>query len=102
MSGILVPLYILVAGFDPKQAVALSNLTIFGSAISNVALAAARRHPHHDKPLIDWSMIMIMEPPVIAGAVIGSLVSYHCLCGLGLVDAIESRPNWLAFTLFVR
>lgn len=71
----LVPLYIIVAGFDPKVAVALSNVTIFGSAISNVALAASRRHPHHDKPLIDWSLIMIMEPPVIAGAVVGSLIN---------------------------
>lgn len=74
-GGVLVPLYIIIAGFDAKSAVALSNITILGSAISNVVLAAARRHPSHDKPLIDWSLIMIMEPPVIAGAVIGSLVN---------------------------
>ncbi len=69
------PLYILVSGFDLKSAVALSNITMFGGAISNVALAARRRHPHQDKPLIDWSLIMIMEPPVIAGAVVGSIVN---------------------------
>lgn len=56
-GGILVPLYIIVARFDAKAAVALSNVTIFGSAISNVALALWRRHPFHDKPLIDWRWV---------------------------------------------
>ena len=35
-GGILVPLFILVSGFDAKYAIPLSNVTILGSAMSNI------------------------------------------------------------------
>lgn len=74
-GGVLVPLYILVLGFDPKSAIALSNVTILGAAISNVTLAAMRRHPNVDRPLISWDLILIMEPMVISGAVLGAIAN---------------------------
>jgi hypothetical protein len=66
-GGILVPIYILVMGFSPKHAVPLSNVTVFGGAIANVMLNSGKRHPIADRPLVDWDLILVMEPLTIAG-----------------------------------
>jgi len=65
----------LVLGFRPKHAVALSNFTILGGSIANTVLNARKRHPELDRGLIDWDLILIMEPLTIFGAVLGSLIS---------------------------
>lgn len=74
-GGILVPLYMLQLGFKPKHAIALSNFTILGGAIANTLANCRRRHPELDRQLIDWDLILIMEPLTIFGAVLGSLMS---------------------------
>lgn len=61
-GGILVPIYILVLRFSPKYAVPLSNITIFGGAITNTILNMKKRHPLADRPLVDWDLILVMEP----------------------------------------
>ena len=68
-GGILVPLFILVFGFSPKHAIPLSNFTIVGSSITNMVLNITKRHPHADRPLVDWDLIMVMEPVTMIGAV---------------------------------
>lgn len=68
-GGILVPLLIIVFGFKPKYAIPLSNVTILGSSITNVILNLPKRHPDADRPLIDWDLILLMEPITMAGAV---------------------------------
>ncbi|CAN0127119.1 unnamed protein product [Pylaiella littoralis] len=73
-GGILVPIYILVAQFRPKYAVPLSNVTIFGGAITNTFLNMKKRHPLADRPLVDWDLILVMEPLTIGGALVGSFV----------------------------
>jgi len=74
-GGILVPLYMLVLHFRPKHAIALSNITILGGSIANTAINVGKRHPHLAKPLIDWDLIIVMEPLTIFGAVFGTLLS---------------------------
>ena len=74
-GGILVPLLILVFGFHPKFAIALSNFTIFGSALTNTTLNFPKRHPLADRPLVDWDLILVMEPLTAAGAIIGAYMS---------------------------
>jgi uncharacterized membrane protein YfcA len=74
-GGILVPILILVFQFHPKLAIALSNFTIFGSALTNTALNFSKRHPHADRPLVDWDIILVMEPLTAAGAIIGAYMS---------------------------
>ncbi len=54
---------------------ALSNLTIVGGALANFAFNVNRRHPSGDKPLIDWDLIMVMEPTTILGALLGSYIN---------------------------
>lgn len=68
-GGILVPLLILIFGFSPKYAVPLSNFTILGSSITNMVLNIPKRHPDCDRPLVDWDLILVMEPLTMAGAV---------------------------------
>ena len=74
-GGILVPLYILVMGFSPKHAIPLSNVTVLGGAVANTMLNAAKRHPLADRPLVDWDLILVMEPLTIAGALMGAFLN---------------------------
>jgi len=74
-GGILVPMYTLLLAFPSKSAVALSNITIFGGSIVNVAIYFRRKHPLADRPLIDWDLIMVMEPVTILGALTGSFIN---------------------------
>lgn len=74
-GGILVPLYTLVLGFDPKHAIPLSNVTVFGGAIANFILNMPKRHPSVDRPCVDWDLILVMEPVTIAGALAGAIVN---------------------------
>ena len=74
-GGILIPIYILVMDFSPKHAIPLSNVTVLGGAVANILLYARQRHPLADRPLIDWYLILVMEPVTIGGAVVGSLIN---------------------------
>jgi len=73
-GGILVPIYILVMGFSPKHGIPLSNVTIFGGAVANMVLNRKKRHPLADRPLINWDLILVMEPLTIAGALMGAFL----------------------------
>ncbi|KAL3809939.1 hypothetical protein ACHAXA_002496 [Cyclostephanos tholiformis] len=62
-----------VVGFMcASRAIPLSNVTVFGGAIANTLHNANKRHPKADRPLIDWDLILIMEPPTLAGALVGA------------------------------
>ena len=68
-GGIVVPLLIIVFGFHPKSAIPLSNFTILGSSIMNMILNIPKVHPDANRPLVDWDLILVMEPLTMAGAV---------------------------------
>lgn len=85
-GGVLVPLYASVLGFPAKYAVALSNFTIVGGAVANLFFNITRRHSFKPKPLIDWDLILVMEPSTILGAVIGGYLN-------------KVSPAWLAALL---
>lgn len=74
-GGVLVPIYILVMRFSPKHAIPLSNVTILGGALANTILNVPKRHPLADRPLVDWDLILVMEPPAIAGALAGAVLN---------------------------
>lgn len=74
-GGILVPIYILVMDFSPKHAIPLSNITVLGGALANMLLNIRKRHPLADRPLVDWDLILVMEPLTIAGALIGAFLN---------------------------
>ena len=87
-GGMLVPLLILVYGFHPKNAIALSNFTIVGSSITNIVMNLSKRHPNVDRPLIDWDLILVMEPLTMAGAIVGAFAS-------------KLLPDWLLTIMLV-
>lgn len=74
-GGMLVPIYILVMGFTAKYAIPLSNVTVFGGALGNTTINWKKRHPFADRPLIDWDLILMMEPLTIGGALVGSFLN---------------------------
>jgi len=73
-GGILVPLLIGVFGFHPKYAIPLSNFTIVGSSITNMIMNLVKRHPDADRPLVDWDLIVVMEPLTMVGAIAGAFI----------------------------
>merc|ERR1719414_1254372 len=73
-GGILVPLYMIFLKFRPKHAIALSNFTILGGSIANTIFNVQKRD-EMGAALIDWDIIVMMEPSTIAGAVLGSFLS---------------------------
>jgi len=74
-GGMLVPIYVLVLGFKPKFAIPLSNMTVLGGAITNVSMNAQKRHPLADRSLVDWDLLILMEPLTLAGALVGGFVN---------------------------
>ena len=72
-GGILVPIYILLLQFPVKHAIPLASITVLGGAIANNILNASKVHPNHsERPLIDWDLILQLEPMTIGGALIGA------------------------------
>jgi len=76
-GGLLVPIYIMVMNFSEKYGIPLSNVTILGGSIANNIFNMQKRHPNPlvDRPMIDYDLVLLMEPPTIAGAVLGSILN---------------------------
>ena len=89
------------AGFTTPIAIALSNITILGGAISNFVFNAPRSHPRLDRPLIDWSLALVMEPATILGSILGGYInkvrtlqlSWTIFSVRGSTDAIFRSSN---------
>lgn len=96
-GGVLVPIYILVMGFSPKHAIPLSNVTVFGGAMANTILNVRKRHPLADRPLVDWDLILVMEPLTIAGALIGAVLN-KLLPEAVLVVSLVALLTFTAYT----
>lgn len=69
------PTYIILLGFSPKHAIPLSNITVFGGSLANTYLNTRKRHPLADRPLVDWDLILVMEPLTIGGALMGAFLN---------------------------
>lgn len=68
---------------------ALSNITVVGGTLTNTLFNIGRRHPFHPGPLIDWELILVMEPSTILGAVAGGFLNHvSCL----LMPALALGP----------
>ncbi|KAL3803860.1 hypothetical protein HJC23_004022 [Cyclotella cryptica] len=103
-GGVLVPIYILIMGFTPKHAIPLSNITVFGGALANTVLNIRKRHPLADRPLVDWDLILVMEPLTIAGALIGAFFNKllpEAMLVVSLV-ALLSFTSWTTLRKAVR
>lgn len=73
-GGIVVPIYIIAIGLPPRVAIPLGSVTVLGSALAGLILNLKRRHPLADRPIIDWDLILVMEPLVLVGAIFGAIL----------------------------
>merc|ERR1712190_160992 len=75
-GGVFVPIYILILGYPPKFAAALSQATIFGGSIVNLLMNLRKHHPlRTHRPLTDFSTLLIFEPMLLVGTIIGVLLN---------------------------
>lgn len=72
-GGLVVPCYVVVMQLNLKQAIPLGSVTVLGGSIAALILNLPRRHPLADRPIIDWDLILMMEPLVLVGTIIGSI-----------------------------
>jgi uncharacterized membrane protein YfcA len=73
-GGLVVPCYIIVTRLTLKQAIPLGSVTVLGGSFAALILNLKRRHPLADRPIIDWDLILVMEPLVLVGTVFGSIL----------------------------
>lgn len=73
-GGLVVPCYILAMGLPPRIAIPLGSVTVFGGSLAALALNLRRRHPLADRPIIDWDLVLVMEPLVLVGALLGAIM----------------------------
>ena len=72
-GGLVVPCYVLVTRMNLKQAIPLGSVTVLGGSLAALILNLRRRHPLADRPIIDWDLILVMEPLVLVGTLFGSI-----------------------------
>ncbi|XP_056162486.1 sulfite exporter TauE/SafE family protein 3-like [Syzygium oleosum] len=70
-GGIFVPMLSMVIGFDPKSSTAISKCMIMGAAISTVVYNLKLRHPTLDIPIIDYDLVLLIQPMLMLGISIG-------------------------------
>jgi uncharacterized membrane protein YfcA len=72
-GGAVVPIYILVLGLPIQVAIPIGAVTVLGGALASTSLNWWRRHPLADRPLIDWDLLLVMEPLTLVGTLLGTL-----------------------------
>jgi Sulfite exporter TauE/SafE len=72
-GGTIVPIYILIARLPIQVAIPIGAITVLGGAVASTCFNWTRRHPLADRVLIDWDLVLVMEPLVLVGALLGTL-----------------------------
>lgn len=90
-TAIALPALVYVVGLDPHRAVALSLLLVGGASVFGAAL-------HHRKGLVRWRAAAAFTPAGIAGALLGSRVSY-LLSGRALLLAFSALLAVIAWRI---
>jgi hypothetical protein len=73
-GGLVIPCYVIVTRLTLKQAIPLGSVTVLGGSLAALILNLRRRHPLADRPIIDWDLILVMEPLVLVGTLFGSIL----------------------------
>ena len=70
------PIFILIVSIATKASTALSQATIFGGSIVNMAFNFKKKHPlRPHRTLTDIGTILVFEPMLL-----GMLFVFFCLC----------------------
>lgn len=82
-----VPLYLMLAGLSPQEAVPMSQVTIMGGSVANLINYCPRQHPRiRGRPLIDYHALAMFTPMLLAGTTAGVILN-------------QVLPNWLILGL---
>eukprot|EP01062_Namystynia_karyoxenos_P008222 TRINITY_DN12893_c0_g1_i1.p1 TRINITY_DN12893_c0_g1~~TRINITY_DN12893_c0_g1_i1.p1 ORF type:complete len:625 (+),score=179.44 TRINITY_DN12893_c0_g1_i1:83-1876(+) len=73
-GGMLVPLYMNTVGASTRLAVPMSQATILGSSILNVAVNIRSRHPNGHSPVINYGAAGVLMPMTLAGTTLGKVL----------------------------
>ena len=74
-GGLIVPILVLSMGFHVKEAVPLSHVGVFGSALAQNIINVPRRHPLTDaRPLVDAEIALLLMPCMLLGHSLGVLI----------------------------
>jgi uncharacterized membrane protein YfcA len=87
-SLLYIPFMSLIGGLPISAIIPLSKITILGLSILNFFVYTPRRHEVTNKPLVNYDMIMVLEPFILLGTIIGVLFNVMF-------------PNWLIIVLLL-
>lgn len=73
-GAMVVPILIFIGQLHANYVVAGANMFILAGSIVNIAFAVTRRKPD-GTPLIDYNVVVALEPSTIAGSAAGALLS---------------------------
>jgi uncharacterized membrane protein YfcA len=75
-GGMFVPLFLMFLDMTPSDAVPLSQSLIFFSSVVNMAFFIFQRHPLcESRAKIDYDTVMLLEPGLACGVIIGVLLN---------------------------
>jgi len=74
-GGLYVPLLIIVIGFKTKEAVAVSQGCIVGAAIAHFIINVPKKHPVKNIPVIDYAALLVLEPMLLTGSLLGVMLN---------------------------
>jgi uncharacterized membrane protein YfcA len=70
-GGIVIPLLMILFGFDTKGAIAISGFSIFLCSVVRYIVNIKEMHPEKNAVVIDYGLATIMLPTVLTGSLIG-------------------------------
>lgn len=83
---LMTPIFILIWFFSAFDAIPLAQTVIFSASITTIYFRIKERNPKADRPLIDWDLLILLQPPMICGALFGVLINF-------------TFPEWLILIL---
>lgn len=89
-----VPMLMLLLNYSSKVATFISYCILFGSCLANSTLLIFKKHPFKDKPLIDYNIVLIINPMVLLGTNIGIFLNV-------LLPEVAAGTLFIIFLCFV-
>jgi uncharacterized membrane protein YfcA len=85
-GAIFIPLLVLVGNFEPSNASPVSQALILGGSVAVFLFCIRLRHPTLNRPLIDYTLALMLLPPSLVGILGGAIIN-------------QILPQWLIVLL---
>ena len=101
-GGLIIPVAIALFGFSTREAIAISNFTIFAGALVRFFFFSVwESHPTKDKTIVDYSVARIMMPVVLLGSYFGTMLNL-IIPEVGICAAMTILLAFLTWNTFQR